>query len=220
MRNKYFIIVLMCCGLFLLLPALPKQLSPISVFRVTEKPAVIVRGSNGSALTVNISFGDIEVEKWIQELNKPYPLLFVDTKWAERFPETVQLIKEKNIPVGLLGDEGVTYEQNTPKFVKQLEQFEKTFELKPLWFRTRDEVFPLALSSMLWEAEINALGSSVTWSGGNPPPVTKGEILSVPHHREERIDFAELKKLDKDRTLITVEAMLFGTTVKVKKIPE
>ena len=45
-----------------------------------------------------------------------------------------------------------------------------------------DEVFPAVLH-MLWEAEINALGSSVVWNGGDLPPVTEGEILSVPHHR-------------------------------------
>ncbi|KAA0948579.1 hypothetical protein FQ087_16405 [Sporosarcina sp. ANT_H38] len=220
MRNKYMIITIICCALFLNLLVLPKQLSLVSVFRVTEKPAVIVRGSNGSALTVNISFGDVEVEQWIRELSKPFPLLLVDMKWAERFPETVQLIKEKNIPVGLLGDKGITYEQNTPLFIEQLEQFEKTFEIKPLWFRTVDEVFPITLHSMLWEAEINALGSSVVWHGGELPTITKGEIISVPHHRENRVNLAGLNRLYKDRTFISVEDMLFGTTVKVKKIPE
>jgi hypothetical protein len=76
------------------------------------------------------------------------------------------------------------------------------------------------LHSMLWEAEINALGSSVSWNGGDLPSITKGEIISVPHHRENRIDLAELKKLTKDRAFISVEAMLFGTKVKAKKIPE
>ena len=220
MRNKYLFTAIICCALILLLPALPKQMSLISVFRVTEEPAVIVRGTSGSALTVNISFGDVEVEQWFQELSKPYPLIFVDMKWADRFPETVRIIKEKNIPVGLLGDEGMAYEQNTPLFIDQLERFEKTFDIKPLWFRTRDEVFPVALHSMLWEAEINALGSSVVWRGGDLPPVSKGEILSVPHHREDRINLAELKRLNKDRTFTSVETMLFDTKVKVKKIPK
>jgi hypothetical protein len=220
MRNKYMIIAIICCALVLLLPALPKQIPLVSVFRVTEEPAVIVRGASGSALTVNISFGDVEVEQWIRELSKPYPLIFVDTKWAERFPETVRLIKEKNIPVGLLGNEGMAYEQNTSLFINQLERFEKNFGIKPLWFRTVDEVFPTALRSMLWESEINALGSSTIWRGGNLPTVTKGEILSVPHHREDRINLAELKRLNKDRTFISVEAMLFETQVKMKKIPE
>lgn len=220
MRNKYMITTIICCALFLLLPALPKQLSLVSVFRVTEEPAVIVRGASGSALTVNISFGDVEVERWIRELSKPYPLLLVDMKWAGRFPETVQLIKEKNISVGLLGDNGITYDQNTPLFIEQLKQFEKTFGVKPLWFRTIDEVFPSTLHSMLWEAEINALGSSVVWDGGDLPAITKGEIISIPHHRDNRVDLAKLKRLDKDRTFISVETMLFETKVDVKKIPE
>lgn len=95
MRNKYFIIFITCLGLFILLPPLPEQASLTSVFRLTEEPAVIVQGTSGSALTVNISFGDVEVEQWIQGLSKPYPLLFVDMDWAERFPETVRLIAEK-----------------------------------------------------------------------------------------------------------------------------
>jgi hypothetical protein len=220
MRNKYLIIILACFGMFLLFPPFPEQALLTSVFRVTEEPAVIVRGTTGSALTVNISFGDVEVEQWVQELSKPYPLLFVDIEWAGRFPETVRLINEKNIPVGLLGNEGVTYDQNMPLFIQQLERFENIFGIKPLWFRTVDEVFPHSLHMVLWEAEVNALGSSVVWRGGESPPVTEGEILSIPHHRGDHIEFAELKKLYKDRTFTSVEDMLFKTTVKVKKIPE
>ncbi|WP_318616107.1 hypothetical protein [Sporosarcina sp. YIM B06819] len=220
MRNKYFVIFTACLGLFLLLPSLPEPASLTSVFRLTEEPAVIVRGTSGSALTVNISFGDVEVERWIREVKKPYPLLFVEMDWAERFPETVRLIQEKNIPVGLLGDNGIAYEQNKPLFTNQLERFEDIFGMKPLWFRTIDEVFPHSLHTLLWEAEVNALGSSVVWRGGDSPPVTEGEILSIPHHRGDHIKFAELNKLYKNRTFTSVEDMLFKTTVKVKKIPE
>lgn len=220
MRFRFLIIFIICCVLFVLFPPLPKQNPLTAVFRVTEEPVVITRGTNGSVLTVNISFGDMEVEQWIEELAKPYPLLFVDMDWAERFPETVKMIKDKNIPVGLLGNEGKDYEQNTPLFVNQIERFEQLFDKMPLWFRTKDEVFPLALHSMLWEAEVNALGSSVVWHGGNPPPVVKGEIFSIPHHRENRIELAKLKNLYDSRTFITVEDMLFQTKVKMKKIPE
>ncbi len=220
MRKKYLIIIVICSGFFLLFPPLPEQMSLTSVFRVTEKPDVIVRGSSGSVLTVNISFGDVEVEQWISELRTPYPLLFVDMDWAERFPETVRLINEKNIPVGLLGSKGIDYDQNTPLFMDQLERFEHLFAMKPLWFRTIDETFPHSLQMMLWEAEVNALGSSVIWRGGNPPPITKGEILSVPHHRGDHILFAELKKLDKDRIFTSMEDMLFGTKIEKKKTPK
>lgn len=219
MRHKYFIIFIACLGLFLLFPPLPEQASLTSVFRLTDEPAVIVRGTSGSVLSVNISFGDDEVEKWIQGLGKPYPLLFVDMKWAERFPDTVRLIREKKIPIGLLGDNGSVYEQNASIFIQQLEQFETIFKVKPLWFRTVDEVFPQSLHTQLQKAEINALGSSVVWRGGDSPPVVEGEILSVPHHRDDHIVLDELKKVYKGRTFTTIEDMLFKTTVKTKKIP-
>lgn len=219
MRRKYFLIFIACLGLFLLFPPLPEQAPLTSVFRLTDEPAVIVRGASGSVLTVNISFGDVEVQQWIQGLGKPYPLLFVDTKWAERFPDTVRLIREKNIPIGLLGDEGNAYEQNTSLFTQQLEQFETIFKVKPLWFRTVDEIFPASLHTQLQKAEINALGSSLVWRGGDSPPVAEGEILSVPHHRDDHIALAELKKVYQGRTFTTIEDMLFKTTVKTKKIP-
>ena len=217
MRLKYIIIFMICCVLFVLSPPFPNQNPLTAVFRVTEEPAVIVRGTSGSALTVNISFGDVEVEQWIQELSKPYPLLFVDMEWAERFPETVRLISEKNIPVGLLGHEGKDYEQNIPLFIDQVQRFEILFGKKPLWFRTMDEIFPQSLHMALWEAEVNALGSSVVWKGGNPPPVLEGEILSVPHHRSNRIELAELKRLADTRTFITMEDMLFQTKDQSEK---
>lgn len=212
-------ILITCLGLFILLPTLPDQASLTSVFRLTEEPAVIVRGTSGSALTLNISFGDDEVEQWIQELSRPYPLLFVDVEWSERFPETVRLIREKNIPVGLLGVTGITYEENATLFTQQLKRFETIFEEKPLWFRTVDEVFPKSLQKQLWKAEVNALGSSFVWRGGDSPPITEGEIISVPHHRDDHIPLANLKNVYKGRTFTTLEEMLFKTTVKTKKIP-
>ncbi|WP_342507022.1 hypothetical protein [Sporosarcina sp. FSL K6-2383] len=219
MRNKFFMVFVACLGLSLLLPPLPEQASLTSVFRLTDEPAVITRGTSGSVLTVNISFGDVEVEQWIQQLDKPYPLLFVDIDWAKRFPETIRLIHEKNIPVGLLGNQGNAYEQNTSLFPQQLEQFETLFEVRPLWFRTVDEVFPQSLHTQLWEAEINALGSSIVWHGGDSPPIVEGEIISIPHHRGDHIVLTELKKVYKGRTFTTIEDMLFKTTVKTKKIP-
>lgn len=220
MRKKYVMIAIICSGLFLFFTPLPEQASLTSVFRVTEEPAVITRGTNGSALTVNLSFGDLEVEQWIRELNTPYPFLFVDVDWANRFPETIKLINEKNIPVGLLGHAGNDYDQNTGLFIGQLEQFQALFGTKPLWFRTADEVFPHSLQMMLWEAEVNALGSSVSWKGADPPPVAPGEIISVPHIREERTDLTTLHKLYDSRTFQPLEDVLFNTAVKTKKIPK
>ena len=80
--------------------------------------------------------------------------------------------------------------------------------------------FPYFLHSMLLEVEVNALGSSFKWKGGDIPPMTEGEIISVPHHRGNRVSLIELKRLFESREFQSVEDVLFGTTVKMKKIPE
>lgn len=192
-----------------------------TVFRLTDEPSeVIVRGMSGSALTINISFGDEEIVALIRELQAPYPLLLLDMEWAERFPEIVQLIKKRNIPTGLLGHAGLEYEQNTPLLIEQLEKYEEFFGTKPLWFRTADEQFPFTLRSTLWDIEVNALGSTVQWSKGEPPPVIEGEIISLPHHREERITLSNFKKLIETRQNKSLEEVLFNMSIKTKKLPQ
>lgn len=220
MRYKITFFGIVFCTLFLFLPPSLESGTLTSVFRVTDQPAAIVRGTSGSALTVNISFGDVEVENWIQDLQAPYPLLLVDMDWADRFPETVRQINDKNIPVGLLGHNGIAYEEEPMLLADQLKRFETKFGMKPLWFRTIDERFPASLQKQLWEAEVNALGSSFTWKGGKVPPPQEGEIISVPHHRHERVKLNELDPLFKDRTFLPMEDVLFSTTIKSKKIPE
>lgn len=202
-------------------PSMPGSDSLKSVFRLTDEPhEVIVRGMSGSAMTINISFGDEEVEQLIHELKAPYPLLLLDMDWAGRFPEIVQLIKKRNIPTGLLGHAGIEYEQNTPLLIAQLERYEKIFGSKPLWFRTSDEQFPHSLRAALWDTEVNALGSSVRWYTGEPPPVIEGEIISIPHYREERITVTDFKKLAETRQNKSLEDVLFNMSIKTKKIPK
>ncbi|MBB4825244.1 hypothetical protein HNO89_002473 [Sporosarcina luteola] len=220
MKQKTIILTILVCGILLLVP-FPHKPSLLSVVKLTEEPEhIIVRGSTGSALTVNISFGDVDVENWIANLKAPYPLLFLDMDWVDRFPETVELIKEKNIPVALLGHAGEAYHQKTDLLKLQLEQFETVFGSQPLWFRTMDEDFPLLLRTALWEAEVNALGSSTIYTAGEIPPIVEGEIISVPLHRDVRISFGDLKKLMDSREFQPLEDVLFAMSVKVKKVPK
>ena len=92
--------------------------------------------------------------------------------------------------------------------------------MKPLWFRTADEVFPFFLRSLLVEVEVNALSSSFKWQGGHIPPVTEGEIISVSHQRDDRVSLIELNKLVESRDFHSVEDVIFGLSVKTKKIPK
>ena len=221
MKTKLIILISVCCAAVLFFPSMPGSDTLKSVFRLTDEPTeVIVRGMSGSALTINISFGDEEVEQLVHELQAPYPLLLLDMDWAERFPEIVQLIKKRNIPTGLLGHAGIEYEQNTPLLIEQLEKYEVLFGTMPLWFRTSDEQFPYSLRNTLWNSEVNALGSTVRWHTGEPPPVIEGEILSLPHHREERISLPNYKKLTETRQNKSLEDVLFNMSIKTKKMPD
>lgn len=213
----FFILISFC--LFLFFHTFYNKKIPLPVFHITEKPEAIVRGTTGSALTINISFGDEEVSDWIETLQEPYPLLLVDVDWAMRFPQTVDLIKKKKIPTGLLGDNGEAYKEDDQLILQQIESYEEVFNAKPLWFRTKDELFPEALHQILWKAQINALGSSLTWQGGDIPPMTDGEIIAVPHQLKERVDLTELNRLLEDRQFQPIDEVLFGTESKLKKIP-
>lgn len=213
------IIIIMSGILFFLLLSFPEKNTVTSVFRITEKPTAIIKGTSGSALTINLSFGDEPVKEWIENLEKPYPLLFVDLEWAERFPGTVDLIKKKKIPTGLLGMDGKHYEDDDILLKQQVSKYENIFEAKPLWFRTSDEYFPDTLHEDLWTEKINAIGSTFIWSGGKVPPKTDGEIIAVPFQQQNNINFADLKRLMEDRNFKTVEEVLFGPVGKTKKIP-
>lgn len=220
MLKKLGWILIICTLILVLWPSPITAPKMLNVFKLTQEPDVVVRGTSGSALTVDISFGDTELETWIAEIEAPYPLLLVDTDWANRFPDSAELIRKKNIPVALLGKEGAVYEKDSSLFSKQLEEFTLLFKKKPLWFRTSDEVFPKQLQESLWKHEINALGSTLRWQGGKLPPHKKGEILTAALERKGKVMLKDIDRLRASREFRSVEDVLFATDVKTKKIPE
>lgn len=192
----------------------------IPVFRLTENPTVITRGVQGSLMTVNISFGDEKLKKWLETLEKPYPLFFIDLSWAERFPETIEMMRKKNMSIGLLGADGNDYQKNKELLKEQMLQYEKTFGTQPLWFRTKDEHFPELLRNQLWTYEVNALASTTKWAKGEQRPHQKGEIIAATSSAEEELDTESLTSFLKSRDFFTVEEVLFGQLGKSKKIPK
>ncbi|REB07881.1 hypothetical protein DVB69_07820 [Sporosarcina sp. BI001-red] len=220
MLKKIGWIMIICMLTLVLWPSFITAPQLLSVFKLTEEPDVIVRGTSGSALTLDISFGDSALENWIADLEAPYPLLLVDTAWAKRFPDSSELIRKKNIPVALLGKKGAVYEEDSTLLTKQLEEFTILFEKRPLWFRTSDEVFPKLLQESLWKHEINALGSTLRWKGGKLPSHKKGEILTIALERKGKTTLDDIDRLLDSREFHSVEDVLFATNVKTKKIPE
>lgn len=190
-----------------------------SVFRVIDQPDVLMKGNHGVTLTVDLSFGREDVDEWITKLEKPYPLLFLDAQWIKRSPLIVKKIKEKNIPVGLLGQESKNYEENLDLLKTEIEIFQSEFGVVPLWYRTKDHSFPEPLKQQVWDSKINMVSSSINWTTGNPPTIQKGDIVSVALHKKTRVVFKELNAFQKAHPFVSIEETLFGYKTQTKTFP-
>lgn len=217
--KKLAVLVGLVIVLGLVLFNVPKQMpSLLPVFQLTEKPAVISKGSYGNTITIDLTFGRDDVEKFVTELQAPYPHFFISIEWIERSEEIIEVMKDKNIPISLLGKNGSTYIENPTLFKKEVKQFEQVIGEKPLWFRTIDYEFPIELQKDAWGQEVNLLSSSKYWSN-KVPSFEKGDILSIPLHQNERIDMQQLTKIVQSTEMITIEQNIFGLKVKTKTFP-
>lgn len=217
--KKLAVLVGLVIVLGLVLFNVPKQMpSLLPVFQLTEKPAVISKGSYGNTITIDLTFGRDDVEKFVTELQAPYPHFFISIEWIERSEEIIEVMKDKNIPISLLGKNGSTYIENPTLFKKEVKQFEQVIGEKPLWFRTIDYEFPIKLQKDAWGQEVNLLSSSKYWSN-KVPSFEKGDILSIPLHQNERIDIQQLTKIVQSTEMITIEQNIFGLKVKTKTFP-
>jgi hypothetical protein len=206
-------------SLFIFLLFIQQKEQWTSVFLVTDQPDVLMKGNHGVTLTVDLSFGREDVDEWISKLEKPYPLLFLDADWIERSPLIIKKIKEKNIPVGLLGQEGKQYEEAPDLLKKEIERFQSEFGVVPLWYRTKDHTFPKPLKKQLWDSKINMVSSSVNWTTGNPPTIQNGDIVSVALHQKTRVVLKELTAFQKAHPFVSIEETLFGYKTKTKTFP-
>lgn len=217
--KKLAVLVGLVIVLGLVLFNVPKKMpSLLPVFQLTEKPAVISKGSYGNTITIDLTFGRDDVEKFVTELQAPYPHFFISIEWIERSEEIIEVMKDKNIPISLLGKNGSTYIENPTLFKKEVKQFEQVIGEKPLWFRTIDYEFPIELQKDAWGQEVNLLSSSKYWSN-KVPSFEKGDILTIPLHQNERIDMQQLAKFVQSTEMITIEQNIFGLKVKTKTFP-
>lgn len=216
MKKRVFIALI---SLFTILFFIQQKEDWTSVFRITEQPDVLIKGNNGMTLTVDLSFGREDVDEWITNLEKPYPLLFLDADWIERSPLIVKKIKEKKIPVGLLGSDGVDYEESPQLLEEEISKFQSSFGTVPLWYRTHDDTFPELLKNKVWENQMNMVSSSVKWSTGSAPSVHKGDIVSVALHKETRIELEKLTDFQKAHSFVSIEETLFGYKTETKTFP-
>lgn len=206
--------------LIILLFIVPRSYpSILPVFQITEKPTVISKGTYGKTVTIDLTFGKEEIETLLENLKAPYPHFFISTEWMERSGAILKVMKEKNIPIGLLGKDGASYLEQPDLFQQEVSQFEKIIGEKPLWFRTVDYQFPIELQEMAWKQEVNLLGSSKYWDR-EIPAMAKGDVLSVPLHQDERVEMKKLTKFLNSQSFLSIEQNIFGLKMNTKTYPE
>ena len=206
--------------LFLLLLFAPNTYSTLlPVFQVTEKPSVISKGTYGNTVTIDLTFGREDIETLVEDLNAPYPHFFISIEWIERSEPIIKMMQDKKIPISLLGKEGLLYTEDRSLFKKEIDRFEAAIGVKPDWFRTSDYKFPVELQKDAWKEEVNLLGSTLVL-GNHVPKLTKGDILTVPLHQEERIDTIQLAKYLRSQPFVSIEQNIFNMKMKTKSYPE
>lgn len=196
-----------------------KNSSLQTVFQLNEHPTVITKGHYGYSYIVEISFTHPTLMPWLRQLTGPLPLLLLDAEWIKRSPNEVRFIKEKRFPVGLLGRTSEQYNDVNILF-DEIQTFENVFSVKPLWYSTKDYIFPNHLLKYLFTQKINALASSFVLSNNEyKHPITKGTIVSIPFHEQSIVNIEKIDTFLKSYTFLSIEENIFGYTTKSKSLP-
>ncbi len=206
--------------LALLLIFIPSKNSILEVFRLTDEPNVITKGNYGMSLTIDLSYADADFIEWLNEAKTPYPLLMVDTDLLERSPTLVKVIQSKNIPIGLLGKNSDYYETDPSLLEKEISIFHSIMKQPPLWFRTKDYVFLPDVTKVLWKEQINMLAASKILSSREELKLSKGDIIAIPYHQEDRFKLKEINQLIENNNFQPIEETIFGYSIKTKKSPQ
>jgi len=192
----------------------------ISVFNITDAPAVVTKGHYGTSLIVEISFSDESLLDWLKTVKEPYPLLLLDASWIERSPEHIKIIQERKLPTGLLGPEDVVDEPIDIAFVqKDINIYEKHLKETPLWFATRNHQYSQPLQKNLFQQQINILSPSLIWKGEKAPKIQKGDFVFTSLHQNDQVSFKELNTLLQQNKFMSIEENIFGYKVQTKKSP-
>ena len=192
----------------------------LPVFQMTSEPVVVAKGNYGHSLIVEVSYSHDGFEEWLQTLPSPYPLFLLDSNWIERSEPVIKLIKEKQLPVGLLGTTSVDYEEDPDLLSRQLTAFNNAFDRLPLWFTTSDYTFPASLQHELFTQQINMLAPSKFYSSiQTDSKLEDGDFIAIPLHRSENVQFELLSTFMNEQPFLSIEENIFGYTISTKRYP-
>lgn len=188
------------------------------VFHLTETPVIVTKGQFGASLLVEVSYSHEGFDDWIATLSKPYPLFLVDADWILRSPDTVELLIERNIPVGLLGSTQEEYKADDRLIERQLTVYEKNFSQVPLWFVARDYLINEKTQQTLHDRGINLLAPMYSFTTLKTK-IADGDFISIPLHRDTTVSFQELQHYITSYPFLSIEENLFGYELQTKRMP-
>lgn len=213
------LIITLAIVLLLFLLVFPQRDSITSVFQFSDEPVVISKGNYGQSIILEVSFSHDGFYEWIDSLKQPYPLLMVDAGWIERSPKYVELLKKKNIPVGLLGSNN-NNEYTNELFDRDVAIYQKHFQNKPLWFMTSNYNYTEELKLIVYNEQINMVSPTSIYEEGEEIKVEKGSIISIPLHENSKVKLDSLKNYLGSNKFISIEENIFGYSIKSKKLPQ
>lgn len=185
----------------------------LPVFLMTEKPNVVAKGHNGHVFLVELHFEHDGLIDFINSDQSRNILFLLDPDLIKRADHLLELLQSKQRATGLLG--------SSPENIQQeISVYEQTFKQKPLWYMPQGYTYTDELRQTLFSQQINMLAPTLTIKNNSfPKKLEKGDILSLPLYKENKVEFKSLSNWMKKYQFISIEESLFGYSIKTKKSP-
>ena len=208
------IIFIFICLFFLLW--FVKKPTELPVFLLDSTPSVITKGQFNNALILAISFEHDQLVPFI-EGNKQQLTYLVTAKLLERSPSLSKTLKPLTYQVGLLGEVSAAYEEDASLLESELRRFEKTFQMKPMYFMTEDLQYSNALLKQLSQYEINALAPTKLTTFDKS--LKDGQHVYITLNEQTSISFSKLSKFLQSGKFTSIEETIFNSSISTSTAP-
>jgi hypothetical protein len=185
----------------------------LPVFLMTKEPDVVAKGHNGHVFLVELHFEQDGLIDFINSEQSRNTLFLLDQDLIKRADHLLELLQSKQRATGLLG--------SSPENIQQeIAVYEQVFKQKPLWYMPQSYAYTDELRKTLFNQQINMLAPSLTIQNNSfPKKLEKGDILSLPLYKENKVSFTSLSEWMKKYQFISIEESLFGYSIKTNKSP-
>lgn len=208
------IILFFICLFFLFF--ITKKPVELPVFLLNSTPTVIANGQFHNAFILAISFEHESLIEFIESNDKPITYL-VTVKLLNRSPNLSKTLHPASYQVGLLGETSEAYEQDTKLLQRELDNFEKIFHMKPMYFMTADSKYPKELLKQLATAEINAIAPTKLNSFNTK--LKEGQHVYIDINEGSTVSFSKMAHFLNSSTFTSIEETIFNSSISTSSAP-